>query len=732
MIMRKSDSVSKATIIDLDRSCHAGLKAVTVIACFVLSFLPRLVHAEFRALIVGIDNYQEQNTEFGHLHGTKDAEKFANLLNAYWGHGSEKLTIHTVKDHEATTSKIKDEFTNWLIKDAKPTDTLVFYFSGHGTLVPAELTTKVRSAIVPIDVRMNPNAPGLDESHLITGKFFRDQMQMMRSTLHLKNFTMVVDACESAAIARGIGGAVSKRIENDAVGTEPSMTPPSDDPLFNADNQTNDFVIISAARTDRSAWEGPDGGNLTVSLAKAIHTFYGEQSNGGRIMTYAELQDRMLAELANLPQCGQPQQPSIVGHLDRQLFGTKEVSGDPYYQVSVDYSAGASKPVVHIGAGQLFGIDANATFAIYEPGTQNFESAKPIAHASVTASETYECTVKLTDFHGGDFKLLKGARAKVISGVQDAFVNLDMSAVKGNPDYDALWENLHSRPLIRNSDQAAKDAFLIPPGVTPKGIGRVTSSSDWTLLDKQGNPRIIPKGADVKELADNIDEAVRDMARYKAVIGIQAPNPSIRLEIEAIPVSYKPDPRNRGKIIVTSLGTGKIANMAIPSTDKFTFRVRATGPDGNPLRSIDQFLLITILDCEPDGNVSALWPTTGISSEDTKLLADGNWRYLSIGGQLIDAKSPESVMAWNLAPSQGSGQEVFKAMGTDQSVSYKPLLSKSRETPRGIAQNTVLGDVLNSFRIGLPVSRAVADTPAPSSFSVAVSVLMLQATEVKK
>jgi hypothetical protein len=634
-------------------------------AIFLSILLPRLAHGEFRALIVGVDTYSAHGDGYRDLKGTKDAKRFKALLETYWA--AENPKIHMILDTSATKAFIEWEFRNWLIKNANSTDTLVFFFSGHGTVVPSELATKVRSAIVPHNVRKNANGIGLDENSLITGKFFRDRMEEMKS-VGVRNFTMVIDACQSGAIARDReippDGPVAKMIVNDSVDIS-LVDKKSDGPLFNSEEDTDGFTVISAARSDQTAWEGPEGGDLTVGLTKAVSSYFSGLKKGGHTMTYADLQDRINWELESLPRIGDPQEPFVKGRLERPLFGIGNVSHDPYYPVQVKRATGG-KPTIRIGAGQLFGVEKNAIFAIYPAGTLKFDNNIPIAQARVISVDTYDCVVRLI---GPALNLdrLFAARARLSGGVSNAFVNIDLSAIRGEPNLEPLAREILKRPLIRSVNTGIKDVALVPEPVVRNGQAEPISTQHWSLLEDDGYDVPLPKANNIHELADSVEVFARDLARYKSVVTLDAPRPALRLEIQAIPIDLTDGS-------VTWMGNSKLTESKVAANKCFTFRVKATGPKGKPLPSTDKFLYVALLDCTPDCGVLPLWPKSAKSSEDTKLVADGKWRYLGWNGNLVDGTDLRLVKSWKMDPKQGPGNEVFKLIGTDRYVDYTPIL----------------------------------------------------------
>ncbi len=90
--------------------------------------------AKQKAFLVGINDYAPIGRNYGDLNGcVNDVKDMANTL-VICGFPPRGMRICT--DERATMKGILDGL-NWLIKGAKKGDSLVFYYSGHGSQVPS-------------------------------------------------------------------------------------------------------------------------------------------------------------------------------------------------------------------------------------------------------------------------------------------------------------------------------------------------------------------------------------------------------------------------------------------------------------------------------------------------------------------------------------------------------------------------------------------------------------------
>lgn len=83
-----------------------------------------------KALIVGVNKYKLPGSD---LQGcVNDATNIRDILLKYYGFSISSIRVLT--DDRATKKAIMDRL-NWLVKDAKAGDKLLFHFSGHGSQI---------------------------------------------------------------------------------------------------------------------------------------------------------------------------------------------------------------------------------------------------------------------------------------------------------------------------------------------------------------------------------------------------------------------------------------------------------------------------------------------------------------------------------------------------------------------------------------------------------------------
>ena len=207
------------------------------------------------ALLVGVgDNIRPRFS----LSGPKnDVPAVSDVL-----HGQYRIPsshIRRLMNRQATRQNILAGWA-WLAQNARPGDLVFFYYSGHGTVVPAQLAgSKERgpdSAICPFDA--------VSREGLIPGAEIGRRIDALRTD----QVVVIVDACNSGHATRDIR--TRRRVLNPtdfgmaAVhGSALPTTDPASEPAApfagaNAPGTTpHKELYIGAARIDQSAIEGP-------------------------------------------------------------------------------------------------------------------------------------------------------------------------------------------------------------------------------------------------------------------------------------------------------------------------------------------------------------------------------------------------------------------------------------------------------------------------------------------
>jgi hypothetical protein len=157
------------------------------------------------ALLVGINEYPD-TSEFSALKGCiTDVDLQRHLLIHRFGFNPND--VHTLTDKQATRQGILGAFEEYLIKQAKPGDVVVFHFSGHGSRVDDpdcdyknEKGRCLNSTLVPFDSQL---PAGFPDKGGVVEDIMGHTLFLLMSAVPTENLTVVLDSCYSGGGTRG-------------------------------------------------------------------------------------------------------------------------------------------------------------------------------------------------------------------------------------------------------------------------------------------------------------------------------------------------------------------------------------------------------------------------------------------------------------------------------------------------------------------------------------------------
>ncbi|MGB3655149.1 MAG: caspase family protein [Rivularia sp. (in: cyanobacteria)] len=147
------------------------------------------------ALLVGINEYSGYISPLAGC--VNDVLLQKQLLIHRFGFNPKDIV--TLTDSQATRKGILTAFEEHLIKQAKPGDTVVFHFSGHGGQVEdpdKDSPDGLNSTLIPIDFQSNSSGGTVED---IMGH----TLFLLMSALKTDNVTVVLDSCHSGGAKRG-------------------------------------------------------------------------------------------------------------------------------------------------------------------------------------------------------------------------------------------------------------------------------------------------------------------------------------------------------------------------------------------------------------------------------------------------------------------------------------------------------------------------------------------------
>jgi len=151
-----------------------------------------VTQADNRALLVGIDEYKYINELIG---SKQDVENMREFIESEWGY--QPAQISTLTDAQATRSNILSTIDNWLIRDTRRGDKVLFYYSGHGTYVkdnwPYDEKDGSDEALCPVNTT-------LSRDNLIRDDEIHERLKKLEG----RQVTLIIDACHSGTMTKSV------------------------------------------------------------------------------------------------------------------------------------------------------------------------------------------------------------------------------------------------------------------------------------------------------------------------------------------------------------------------------------------------------------------------------------------------------------------------------------------------------------------------------------------------
>lgn len=249
------------------------------------------------ALLVGINDYPAAP-----LNGTlNDVAVWKEALTSRYGFPADNVT--TLLDRRATKAAILNELQR-LERTTKPGDTVLFFFSGHGT---SSYDPEVKldmgpatGALVPADAKLSGSREALLDSLLVGRRDLRPILEKMDQDRHV---IVVVDACYSGNAVRSLAKTSlpgRRGIPKFLPLTLPTAAMPSPQTMEKSDSSAGEpypyrNILYIAAANDREKamdlpsdpYDGKPHGALTGAMMRGMRG--DADSNNDGIVSYDEL-----------------------------------------------------------------------------------------------------------------------------------------------------------------------------------------------------------------------------------------------------------------------------------------------------------------------------------------------------------------------------------------------------------------------------------------------------------
>ena len=323
--------------------------------------------------------------QFGDLEGPwNDVDLIRDILTAKYSFS----TVRVLKGAgETTRASIIRSIQEFLIDDAQPGDTCVFYYSGHGSRVRNSKDPKGwDESIVPSDSALG--APDIRDKEL--ARLFLKAIG--RGVL----LTAIFDSCHSGSIARGYLPE-DRRVRSLPFDERDVADPPD----FKDTPEDKGMLVLSASKDDQPTQEQHYGERVHGDFTWALGTVLRQPSvyvNEGAIRIF----DRVVSIMKGR---GVPEQPVLGGTPERRkgaLFwtGSDEMDGTPTAAV-----VNVRGNVVTLKGGLAMGLSKDCELT--ELGPQRSERATRLRVTKVTGLDS--CDANIVEGGEAEKKLESGA-----------------------------------------------------------------------------------------------------------------------------------------------------------------------------------------------------------------------------------------------------------------------------------------------------------------------------------
>jgi hypothetical protein len=676
------------------------------------------------ALLVGIDNYQadipgnnRDTFTFPKLHCSLDSQNLKRTLMSE-RYGFKAGDVRVLTDQQSTKAGIIDAF-NQLIARARPGDTVVFMYSGHGDEVPDQ----------PVGQPGHDEADGFDEvlvpydwNDKNNDSFLRDDdIHDLLEALDKKmtkdgkvdgNITLLFDCCHSGTISRGrlvakgrgVAHAPLARSGETSKGPQPVSLPGSGYEL----GKSIPYVLISACQSDQSAYETYDdndkplGGALVYNFCKLLN-----EPDFNPNQNYSELYDRLKIQV-KADKDSQKQTPVIEGHVNEELFGGDNVPTLSSVRVA-DFDADAGTAT--IDAGRVQGVVKGAKYAIYKPSASVKNPGEPLAQATIDSVDFSTAKADITI--ANDKKL---TRDQLLGAplVLTEYPNDDRLKVllDGTGDLEKLLEDKDT-PAAQDPIQLIAAPAGTAAGVKAASRGKGASAPavnyDYYIAREPaskgaGPNQLVLRRADdsvVMSVPENDPAALRRRLvrewRWQTLVPVDAANQNDASQVDLKIIPYVPE-----QVDQKGMAKGKIEDKPLPADGQVSlhdgdyFRIEVTNRTASNL-------WITVIDIDSEGNMSPVFPQP---HADGTVVGEENFLK---AGETLKIAPPDYTMS----AGEPLGTDVYKVLATPQYVNFMPLLdpSSAAEAAKGArGPVSALANLLMNASLGTRAPRVVVKT----------------------
>lgn len=607
-----------------------------------------------RALLVG---WTERDLNLGleykpsPLPGQRNVELIKTALQRVYGF-SDETDLKCLVGSQVTKADVVAAFKDFLIKESHPDDTVIFYYSGHGTTYPdPEKPSNKSQAFMMYDTRRadDKSRVVLDTNTMLTGPEIGQLLKELKST----NVTVILDACHSSGGTRGSLLVMGVEEQGIAKAADPTLAS-----WLNPNSSESEATVLAACDALEQAYATDDTldagySYFTEALARALES--GAKSYHDLI---TEVRFRVSRFVNN-------QTPQAYTKLDREVFGTKPIPAQDGYALFVNLDL----ETCMLEAGLLHGISEGNIVSIRI-------GSREIASARITQVGGARSSLEFIGKRLGVDELAK-ARATVVSG-------FDMSRMV------VRFESA-VRSLIPNA-RSESPRYKLWAGSGRWDYSIKGGSTGVSVINSQG--QVIQRQVPEAKLPDVLDGLA--MANAYRKLGAGSSRQGVKLDVEVVPCTWE---KVKSTYLTTLHSEVKKAHpnghgvQLDTEQQRYTFKVRLSSPPPGPKV---EAAYLAVVEIEPSGFAKLAWPLQGQDGMAawrqvaSALPTDGQWRLLlrseSEKGALAFTNFKDGTVTYqNVMPfkTDATGSDVknstYKFIVTTDYVSYSNLVTRSRK-----------------------------------------------------
>lgn len=391
----------------------AGFAALASYAPFGTAMAPTTPEvapaAKRIALLVGISDYRT---------GTNNQDGWSNLpiepdlvnIERVLTDSFNFQVVGKLKDSEATQKAIVEAINAKLIAQAKPGDSVVFYYTGHGHQIAdqppgtkgsdgePDLKDECLVTWVPKDQQALPEVERREIMYLrddvFDGLLRRLSANMTEGGKFKGSITVILDTCHAGTGTKGIAIPKGRPWDEKIDGPEPAGRPETEGTGFDAVvGMPAGVVSIGGCASGQSSVMMEDtklGSALTHFLCIALVQ---AAQKGVERVSYRDVFNIVEPQVSGQ---NRNQNPQIEGNLDALLFGDGTIKGyEPYLKIGKVIDG---QPIeMAIQAGKVHGLTAGSTVSLFPAQEDVKDPSKAIGKAKIEQVDLFSATATVVE-----------------------------------------------------------------------------------------------------------------------------------------------------------------------------------------------------------------------------------------------------------------------------------------------------------------------------------------------